>query len=69
VCSGPLDFFKQNSVFPGFVPLHSWTTEAHLPGMELNDHSSMVLASMQAPEVLFRKLGFFLLHDRHSCWR
>lgn len=57
MCSGPLDFFKQNSVFPGFPPLPSWTTEAHLPCTALNDLPSMVLASMEGPGVLFRKLG------------
>lgn len=30
---GLLEFFKQNSVFPGFPPLHSWTMEAHLSAL------------------------------------
>lgn len=53
---GLLDFSKQSPMFPGFLPLHSWTTEAPLPYPRLNDHPSMALASVEAPEVLFRKL-------------
>lgn len=32
---GLLAFSKQSPVFPGFLPLHSWTTEAPLPCAEL----------------------------------